>query len=418
MCVSIRQKKGIKVNKMECELKPLQSDMQVLKDTTLPIIIFGSSSVGQAIYYECKNNGIDIECFCDNSTSKIGTTKLGLNIVHPNDLKDKYSDVVFIISVADIKDIVLQLGQLGYDNFIAGGLLLKEFDINKYHFDSTYEYMDYAISTAVLCHEGYINKDKLYLRSIDIIITEKCSLKCEGCSNLSQYFETPQNDDINLLLEYIDKICEHIDDINEFRVIGGEPFMNNDIHLVIEKLISKQNVRKIVIFTNGTILPKKHQIPVLQEDKVLFVITDYGHLSKNTDTLEQLCIDNHIGYYREAVGGWTDCAVISEHSRTIEEQQDVFKRCCAKNLITLSQGKLFRCPFIANAYRLNAMPKATDDYVDVMADDPKTKEKISNFLLEITYLPGCDFCKGRFLDDEVIEPAIQLKQPLPYKKYL
>ena len=42
----------------------------------------------------------------------------------------------------------------------------------------------------------------------------------------------------------------------------------------------KNNVRKIVIFTNVTIVPNAKQIEVLKNIKVLFVITDYGCLSK------------------------------------------------------------------------------------------------------------------------------------------
>ena len=31
---------------------------------------------------------------------------------------------------------------------------------------------------------------------------------------------------------------------------------------------------------------------------------------------------------------------------------------------------------------------------------------------------GCDFCAGRFLDDEEIIPAIHVNKPIKYKKYI
>ena len=35
---------------------------------------------------------------------------------------------------------------------------------------------------------------------------------------------------------------------------------------------------------------------------------------------------------------------------------DIFERCCGKNLFTIMYGKLYRCPFVANAERLHAIP--------------------------------------------------------------
>ena len=69
------------------------------------------------------------------------------------------------------------------------------------------------------------------MRSVDIVITEKCSMKCVDCSNLMQFFEKPINYKIEDMTEAIDLICSYAHEIYEFRVIGGEPFMNKDIHL-------------------------------------------------------------------------------------------------------------------------------------------------------------------------------------------
>ena len=40
---------------------------------------------------------------------------------------------------------------------------------------------------------------------------------------------------------------------------GGEPFMNKEVHLVVEKLTSKTNVHKVSIFTKATIVPRETQ---------------------------------------------------------------------------------------------------------------------------------------------------------------
>ena len=42
-------------------------------------------------------------------------------------------------------------------------------------------------------HEAYFDETLIHLRSLDIVITTKCSMKCEGCANLMQYYSNAKN---------------------------------------------------------------------------------------------------------------------------------------------------------------------------------------------------------------------------------
>ena len=44
-----------------------------------------------------------------------------------------------------------------------------------------------------------------------------------------------------------------------------------------------------------------------------------------------------------------------------------FKQCCVKYVYTLLDGKLYRCPFIANANNLKAIPDNPSNYVDLFS---------------------------------------------------
>ena len=35
------------------------------------------------------------------------------------------------------------------------------------------------------------------MRSVDIVVTEKCTMKCVDCSNLMQFFEKPESYEID-----------------------------------------------------------------------------------------------------------------------------------------------------------------------------------------------------------------------------
>ena len=340
-------------------------------------------------------------------------------MVYTPGLKTKCKDAIFLISAADIKDVVEQLLSLGYSKWYPCSALLRDFEIYQHKFNVPMEFVEYAVATAILCHDNYLTPDKLFLRSVDIIITERCSLKCKNCSNLMQYYEKPADCDIKELLKTIDKFCDVVDEVNEFRVIGGEPFMNKEFDVIIKRLIDEPKVKKIVIYTNGTIVPREDKIECLKNNKILLIITDYGKLSRNLKPLIEVLQQNKIAYYAEKARGWTDCAKIMKHERDIEQQKEIFRNCCAKNTITLSKGRLYRCPFSANADRLRAVPDFKSDYVDIFDKIAvnEMKKKIRKFLLERDFLEVCDYCNGRSFGDPEIQPAIQVEKPTEYKKY-
>ena len=75
-----------------------------------------------------------------------------------------------------------------------------------------------------------------------------------------QYYLTPKNSDIDLLFKSIDRLMDSVDSLYEFRVVGGEPFINKQIGKVINKLLQYETIKEIVIYTNATIIPKKVKI--------------------------------------------------------------------------------------------------------------------------------------------------------------
>ena len=395
------------------------NDIEKIKQEDIPVIIFGAGIVGEVLYRACCNAGIKIECFCDNNLNKTKKSLYDIPVVYTPGLKTKCKDAIFLISAADIKDVVEQLLSLGYSKWYPCSALLRDFEIYQHKFNVPMEFVEYAVATAILCHDNYLTPDKLFLRSVDIIITERCSLKCKNCSNLMQYYEKPADCDIKELLKTIDKFCDVVDEVNEFRVIGGEPFMNKEFDVIIKRLIDEPKVKKIVIYTNGTIVPREDKIECLKNNKILLIITDYGKLSRNLKPLIEVLQQNKIAYYAEKARGWTDCAKIMKHERDIEQQKEIFRNCCAKNTITLSKGRLYRCPFSANADRLRAVPDFKSDYVDIFDKIAvnEMKKKIRKFLLERDFLEVCDYCNGRSFGDPEIQPAIQVEKPTEYKKY-
>jgi glycosyltransferase involved in cell wall biosynthesis len=242
------------------------------------------------------------------------------------------------------------------------------------------------------------------IRTVDLIITEKCSMRCQDCANLMQYYEHPIDESSAALFDMVDAFLRNVEEIGEVRVIGGEPLMNRDCHRIVEKLTGQEKVRKVVIYSNGTIPLRDEQIDSMRNEKVLFAITDYGSLSRNLGRLTGQLDRYGIAYIARPAEGWTDCSSIEKHNRTPQQQMEVFENCCARSLFTLSAGRLYRCPFAANAARLQAIPDLPGDYVVVTTD---SRADIERLAVDAKYLEACDYCTGRNPKDPTIVPAIQ-----------
>ncbi len=381
----------------------------------IPVIIFGAGSVGEAVFHACGKAGISVHAFCDNNSNLARDLRCGLEIVPARDLKQRFPEAHFIISAAEIGDVVKQLEGMGFFKWSTCTRLLRNFDIYPYTYKRPLDFVAHTVAAALLCQDSYAEPDKLFFRSVDLMITEKCSMKCKDCANLMQFYENPISDDTAEILRSIDRFCSVVDEVNEMRILGGEPFMNKEAHIIVKRLIDEPKVKKVLVYSNATIVPTKDQMAAMQSDKVLYFITDYAALSRNRDRLVRELENHRIAYVCFPAGNWTDCGKISRHNRTEEAQKTIFSSCCVKNIFVISGNLLFHCPFSANAYRLKAVPDFKGDYVDFSRAG--AKDEMREFAQHKEYLDSCDFCNGRSRGDTEITPAVQTLVTLPYEKY-
>lgn len=385
------------------------------------MIIFGAGLIGEATLYACRERGVAVEAFMDN---RIRGPVAGLEVIRSGELKERFPEArFFYLTSPNIRDMIEPLGAMGFAGWKSCGEVLRDFDVSDIEFQSvngsnqssrySTEHAKYLIRTCLHHHDNYMHPEKLTVQSVDLIITERCSMKCKDCSNLMQYYQSPENADLNEMLATIDSMCEKMDEMYEVRVIGGEPFMNKELHLVVEKLTAQEKVKKVAIFTNATILPRPEQWAALAHEKVRFFITEYLQSRKLQPLIEELT-RRGVAYVSEKANGWTECGALDKHGRTVAANEAIFSACCAKNLATLADGRLYRCPFSANAFKLHAVPDYQDDYLVVST---ATREEIRSFLRDKTYIESCDHCAGRSYGDKVIEAGIQVKAPLKYKRY-
>ena len=104
-----------------------------------------------------------------------------------------------------------------------------------------------------------------------------------------QYYVDPKNVGKDQILSALDVINESVNEIAEFRIIGGEPMMNKGWADIVNGIVEKNPESQVFVYTNATIAPKEEQLEKFHGNKINFVVTTYGKLSRNIDKLtEQL----------------------------------------------------------------------------------------------------------------------------------
>jgi len=387
------------------------------------VVIFGAGVAGEALFHACNDAGINVAYFCDNNSNKTERELYGVPVIHTLKVSELVKEPVFLISAADIADVIEQLKSLGFNEWYDCIELLNNFDVNRHSLSAPPDFAEFVVSTGSMCHQAFRNPEALFMRSVDLVITERCSLRCQDCANLMQYYKTPKNYPLDDILNSIKSLSEIVDMVNEVRVIGGEPLMNPDFHVIIKKLIADPKFRHIIIYTNGTISPQKKKLSHLQDTKVLFLITDYGKLSRNIKSLTKKLQQLGIQHFVQPVQDWSACGSIHFHKRGENEKYALFNGCCSKHITTLMNGTLYRCPFSANATTLGAVPHNLEDEVSIperSEDKQKMKTVRENALKLLSKkhpLKACDYCAGRPYGAAEIEPAIQVSSPLEYDNY-
>ena len=188
--------------------------------------------------------------------------------------------------------------------------------------------MKNKVATTIKLNDLYFDDSKTYLKSLDVVITTKCSMNCESCANLMQYYVAQKNTDEDIL-KAVKILSENVDHISEYRIIGGEPLMNKNWAKITKGVIDQDPNRSVYIYSNGTICPKDEQLEIFHGKKLNFYLTDYDDLSRNMEKVVKILAKHGIGFYRKPAGNWVDCSRIKKQNRSTKQLKQVFKECCA-----------------------------------------------------------------------------------------
>lgn len=267
-----------------------------------------------------------------------------------------------------------------------------------------------------------MKQNPIHIHQCALIISLRCTLKCKLCLVFAPYYDNPKDYRLEEVNKSVDIFFSLIDSCGTLNIQGGEPLLHKHLPEIIARIVAyKQQIGKILLTTNGTLLPSVHLIETLRENRgcLQVNISDYGpKLSKKVPELVEILKNADIPYriinYNSGdihFGGWLDFTDHTYKHHTEEALIDNAKDCGYRQggNLAIRLGELYFCYRVARRVELGVIPKNDLSCIN-MYGSKSVDEKRQNIrdIVNAPYTPACAYCVGKRSDAKHYPPAIQL----------
>lgn len=375
------------------------------KENGQKIAIYGAGRYGTLAYYGLKALDIIPDVFIDDVLA--GQKKYGIDIISSQCLRKYENEIILIASYNYFGEMLQKAQHVGCKNIYDIETLLSinydENVLDEYLKDEKHNPGKYHRVVENCGYEG------LVVNHLELVVTECCSLRCRDCANLMQYYNHPSNLEMEEIYNSFDRFLNVIDLLLELRILGGEPFIVKDLYKVIDRYVKCEKIKKITIYTNGTIIPNERILKSLQKCKVSVHISNYGKIKSKVNELSKLFDNKNINYYIHEYNEWYDVGYPRKYNYNEEQIKKLYKSCTMAKCYTFYRGNFYVCPREAHGERLGFFQNDKREYVDFR--DERNIEDNRNKLLyimeELEYIKACRYCKGSSYSSLKIPAAIQ-----------
>lgn len=253
--------------------------------------------------------------------------------------------------------------------------------------------------------EGLISGRIVTIPRLVVVLTSRCTLRCKECENLMRHFKQPGELNVNLILLSLQRIINAVDILPCCELIGGEPFLSNNLVTVLHFLLKQNKVAKIEITTNGTVLPKAELVSLLKDKRICVYVSNYGNVidqSRFISYMREHEIDLKILSQEQWIAnggtenrGRDDSALIQQYNKCLG----------GKVCKTLWEDKLFVC---ARAASLTALGCMGDEQALRIGTSTDLREEIVYFLCG-SRAKACDYCDRDSGTERMVQPAEQIE---------
>ena len=216
------------------------------------VVIFGCGEQGKISYPKLAER-FDVIAFSDNNKALWGKsiiTEIGneVPIVPPREIREKLANdngVVIVCSINHFSEISRQLNELNIDRYMAcrDGVLARYDNQNGLH------YSDFYKASAITPIELHLS------------LSGFCNISCRYCPFHSEFSKWSVNKSFmswNMIKEIANQ-AKNILTLEKLQVVGdGEPLLNSDWYDMINYILDRTTISKVLFYTNGMLLNRQN----------------------------------------------------------------------------------------------------------------------------------------------------------------
>ena len=235
---------------------------------------------------------------------------------------------------------------------------------------------------------------------LDVVITERCTLRCRDCSNLMQHYRKPEDPGVDEVIYSLKRLLSSMR-IEQLKILGGEPLICQGALTKLLEFLGKDaggRIGHIDIITNGTLLPSEECLKAMRSNpKVRIFFSNYGSLSSKQEEFAGICSREGIRYEIADEEFWWDFGDLKERNENARRTGHRFAGCYSRRLCTtLYRGRLYVCPRQAHMTRLGIIPEDISGTVDISRpeyDDPAIlRGAVYELIDRKEYISACRYC--------------------------
>ena len=188
---------------------------------------------------------------------------------------------------------------------------------------------------------------RIRLPQLDLNLTEHCNLKCGGCNHFC-----PIADKWFYPLEQceqeLERLSQFVNTIDKIFIVGGEPLLHPDVAEFFKLVRTFYPDSELYIWSNGVLLKKMPESfwDSCRKYQVKLRVTNYPHLKHNAPEWSALIankLGSFYGFDREEC-----CLMLTDKQLSGKSMSQ-----CALEIITLSRGAIYHCPYEAYIHFFN-----------------------------------------------------------------
>ena len=287
--------------------------------------------------------------------------------------------------------------------------------------------------------EKRVLEGKVDLPYLELVLTTKCTMRCESCNNMMQYF-SPQKQYASTLKGIktsLEVLLSKVDSIARVRIMGGEPLLFKELPELIEYLENTKQIYTFDFLTNATIdFSDKLMETMKKSDKLRKIsISDYTKSPnlkvklKQKEIMEKL-EKAKIAWSFNTTDHWYDVDKIYKRNRN-KDEIIANRNACGMSCVSLMsaegirneegklkenahalapKGAIFVCPVASSLSRLNGLEEFEGDFINLEDE----KQRFLDFYVQ-DFFKACDYCHDWSKPIKKIPIGIQTDEILELK---